>query len=615
MNAIAIADAFPQPTPPLQPANIYETAEALERHLGDPMDPDAPMSYRDIMALDEREEYPERHLELLHGWGLQRQFVPHEHGGMLDSYQRVLMLHRTVARRDITTATCGMLYSIGYSALLVGGSPAQKQRYGDLLLKGGKIAWGLSEQASGSDVIANGTTAVRTEKGYRINGWKWPIGYATRGDATMIYARTGEGAQPNAYTVFMFDKRDADRERYTHHQRERLFGLRGMDLSAIRFNDLELPESAVVGREGEGLEIVLKSAQLMRSGVIAASLGGLDTALRLALGFARERRLFGVLLSNNDVTRRQLCESFADLLIGEIQMMATSRALHLNPRQLNLWASVAKYQVPTMVERALQSLATVIGCRYYLREHFGYGMFQKMVRDAGMVSFVDGNTLVNLKVIALQMEMTFARLARAEGRVDPSVAASLARLFDPLGEVPPAGFSQLTVFSRGDDPILEGFADSLQRLSARIDEAGIDRPALQRALDLGEALLRRLRQLAEDTAADRRRIGREFNQSAEIFVLARRYALLHAAASCVHYAVYGAPRVGGALADLGWLACCLTRIEQQFDPQRALIGGEDAIRLSVTLHQLYEEHRAFGPVPYRLAGESRPLSAWRQLYA
>jgi alkylation response protein AidB-like acyl-CoA dehydrogenase len=615
MNATTIAHDPAPAAASLQTTNIYQTAEALERHLGDPMDPDSPMSYRDIMALDEREEYPERHLELLHSWGLQRQFVPHEHGGMLDSYQRVLMLHRTVARRDITTATCGMLYSIGYSALLVGGSEAQKRRYGDLLLKGGKIAWGLSEQASGSDVIGNATTAVRTANGYRINGCKWPIGYASRGDAIMIYARTGEGAQPNAFTVFMFDKRDADRECFTHMQRERLFGLRGMDLSSIRFNDLDLPESAVVGREGEGLEIVLKSAQLMRSGVIAASLGGLDTALRLALGFARERRLFGTVLAENDITRRQLCESFADLLIGEIQMMATSRALHLNPRQLNLWASVAKYQVPTMVERALQNLATVIGCRYYLRENFGYGVFQKMVRDAGMVSFVDGNTLVNLKVIALQMEMTFARIARNSGHIDERVGAELARLFDPLGEVPPAGFSQLTVFSRGDDPILEGFGDSLERLSALTAVDGIDRGALQRALDLGARLLRRVHQLAEDTASDRRRIGREFNQSADMFALARRYALLHAAASCVHYALYGAPQVGGAMADLAWLAPCLTRIEQQFDPQRTIIGAEDARCLSAIMHRLYEEHRAFGPVPYQLAGESRPLSAWRQLYA
>jgi len=613
MNAIAqlipptAADATPS-------SDIYQAVEALERHLGDPMDPNAPMSFREILSYDEREEYPEPHLELLYQWGMQNQLVPHEYGGQLDSYHRVLMLHRSLARRDVTTTVCSMLFSIGYSALLVAGSDRQKREYGDLLLKGGKISWSLSERENGSDVISNQTTATKIPGGYRIDGSKWPIGYATRGDAMMVYARTGDDARPDAYTAFIFDKRRVPRGSYTHLPRERLHGLRGMDLSGVAFNGLELPDDAVIGRPGEGLEIVLKSAQLMRSGVIAASLGGLDTALRLAIGFARERRLFGTLLSDNDLTRRQLCESFADLLIGEIQVMSTSRALHLNPKQLNLWASVAKYQVPTMVERAMNNLASVIGCRYYLRENFGYGVFQKMLRDVGMVSFVDGNTIVNLKVIALQMEMCFARISASGGRFDPADADALAALYDPYGVVPPAGFASLTVFSRGRDPILEGFRDSVERLSSMATMPGIDSASLQRALDIAEGLLRELQALIEDTARMRREIGREFNQSAEIFALGRRYALLHAAASCAHYAVYGAARVGGVMADLHWLAPCLSRIDQQFRPQTALIDPRDAHRLSATMHRLYEEQRAFAPVPYQLAGESRPLSAWNQFY-
>jgi alkylation response protein AidB-like acyl-CoA dehydrogenase len=593
---------------------VYETVEALERHLGDPMDPTARMSFKNIVTLDEREEHPDQHLELLHSFGLHTHFVPREYGGQLDSYQHMVMLYRSLARRDITLATCAMLFSIGYSACLVAGTEEQKQRLARFMLDGGKISWGLSERATGSDVIANETRAVRSGQGYRLTGSKWPIGNATRGDAMVVYARTGAGPQPDAYSLFLFDKRTQPRQHYTLLPRERLYGLRGMDLSGIEFKGCELPESARIGREGEGLEITLKAAQLMRSSVITIALGAADTALRLALGFACERHLFGQRLADVALSRRQLTEAFADIVIGEVQLIAASRALHLNPKQLNLWASIVKYQVPTMLERTMHSLAAVIGCRYYLREQFGYGMFQKMLRDIGIAGFVDGNTVVNLKVIALQMPLTFKRIAEHRGQVAPEVAQQLARLFDPLAAVPPANAASLTVFSRGEDPILEGLRHSLDSLDAMSASDGMDASAAGRAVCVGQRLWQRVEELSHHVERDQRRLGRDFNSSAEIFAYARQYALLHAAASCVHFAVYGVRHLPGAFADLHWLPCCLSRIEQQFAPFGAAMPATDLARLADTMHMLYEQNRAFSPVAYQYAGEMRPLSYWDQLH-
>src|SRR5205823_5328892 len=180
-------------------------------------------------------------------------------------------------------------------------------------------------------------------------------------------------------------------------------GLRGLDMSGIRLHGCFVPDPALIGGPGKGLEVALKSSQLVRTNITSIALGCADTALRTTLDFAVGRRIFDSRVVDIPYSRRQLVECFADLLIGEAVATGAVRGLQANPGQASITSSVAKYFVPTLLERTMGQLAVVLGARYYLRDDPRHGIFQKVLRDAPVATFADGNTVVNLKNVASQL--------------------------------------------------------------------------------------------------------------------------------------------------------------------------------------------------------------------
>src|SRR4029450_9223690 len=125
-------------------------------------------------------------------------------------------------------------------------------------------------------------------------------------------------------------------------------GLRGHDLSGVVFDGCRVPASAVIGRDGAGLTQTLKLLQITRTGVAALSLGTMDAAVRIALDYSHERRLYGQPIYALPIIRDYLVQAHLDSLIPECVAMPVMRALSVAPDRLSLWSSIAKYFVPVV---------------------------------------------------------------------------------------------------------------------------------------------------------------------------------------------------------------------------------------------------------------------------
>jgi alkylation response protein AidB-like acyl-CoA dehydrogenase len=163
----------------------------LEQYLGDPHAPASPMPFRRVLELDELDRYPHEFVDLLHRWGLYDWIVPVANGGKAVNVEDGFNLFRLVARRDPTSATAMVLTSLSYMPVWIAGNAEQRQHFADLVMGGGKMAWGLSERRHGSDILANEMSARPVDGGWVLNGEKWTIGNATVADVVMIHARTG----------------------------------------------------------------------------------------------------------------------------------------------------------------------------------------------------------------------------------------------------------------------------------------------------------------------------------------------------------------------------------------------------------------------------------------
>ncbi|MFD0528738.1 acyl-CoA dehydrogenase family protein [Kitasatospora arboriphila] len=175
-------------------------------------------------------------------------------------------------------------------------------------------------------------------------------------------------------------------------------------MSGIRVDGVFVPDSARIGAEGAGLEIALQTSQVARTLIGSIALSAVDTALRGTLDFTEHRVIFGRTVSDIPYSRRQLTECFADLMVADAVSLGAVRSLQLVPEQASVWSSVAKYLVPTMLERTMSQLNVVLGARFYLRDDPHHGIHQKMLRDLLVANFADGNTVVNLKNLALQSD-------------------------------------------------------------------------------------------------------------------------------------------------------------------------------------------------------------------
>jgi len=533
----------------------YRAAERIEAYLGDPADPATVFSYANCAALDEREEYPAEICRRLDDWGLADYYVPAEYGGRLDDYEQLLQLMRAVARRDLTVAIGHGKTYLGGVCVWVAGDRPQAERLAARVRAGAQVSLGLTERAHGSDLLAGQTAAEHDPVlgNYRITGEKWLINNATRGALLTLLARTAPGGGPRGFSVLLVDKRQLAPGGYQHLDKVRTLGIRGADISGITFRGAEVPDAALIGLPGTGLETVLKALQLTRTLCAALSLGAADHTLGLAVDFARGRRLYGRALIELPLTRTELSASAADLLIAECVGITASRAVHTLTGELSVVSAVAKYLLPTETDALIARLSRLLGARAYLKEVHARGMFQKVDRDHRIVGLFDGNTAVNLSSLINQ----FRGLARAHARGagDRDGAAAAFRLDAPL---PPFDPARLSLAARDGSGVLASLPDSLELLRAAAVPAAL--------LDSAERLAAQVDQAHAELARPRMRSAVPYVPPQD-FETARKYALCFAAAACLGLWVHNhrteAGRRGPAAPlwrDGVWLHAALDRL-------------------------------------------------------
>ncbi len=494
----------------------YEAVRDLEQYLGDPNDPTRPFSFSRSLACDEKDVYPQSAENAIRGWGAAEYLIPAALGGKLGDMEQALAVLRTIARRDVTVA-------VSFGANLLAALPV----------------W-IAGDASG----------------LRLTGEKWLISKARKARAVMVFARTLPKGGPRGFSLFLLDKQSLPQEQWTTLPAVTTVGLRGADISGLRFRRCSIPEGSLVGETGYAYETLHRTLTVTKVFCGALALGAADTALRIVVGFAVRRRLYGGSALNIPHVRAQLCGAFLDILVCECVAHAAARALGDPDEPSLFWSALVKYYVPTVVERVLQSLGVVLGARFFLREG-PEGYFQKIVRDASIVSVFEGNTAVNLGILASQLTrrpmVQPGSVADAQRRV-----RNLFSLFGDCASMTPAALSLRPL---GFNAVVAALPED--------DELETPLPGWQLGSSSAPRLIRaairrlkfRIRSWEESTLALVDQYdGHPHRQSTRLLDLVGDYCRFHAAASCWHVWRYCPPTTDEFLGRGDWLALCLRRL-------------------------------------------------------
>ncbi|MFF3724978.1 acyl-CoA dehydrogenase [Streptomyces erythrochromogenes] len=562
MTALLGDRAAAQPREDAVRARVAE----LEARFGDPTDPDNPVGYTALLEAD-RAAVPFAAGEaLLDDFRIAEEYVPRALGGRLDGMDTLVRIMRPVFRRDVGLAMGhGMTTFMAASDVWAAGSSRQRHWLAGLLRAGGKAAIAQHETAHSNDFVRSQVTARRSGDGYLISGGKPMVNNLERAGALVLFCRTDPAPGSGSHSVLLLEPGQLAGARAAVAARRTPVGLRGCRFAGVEFDDCPVPGSALLGPEGSGIRTALRSFQISRTVIAATAVAALDTSLRTAVRFDRERSggwQAGGGGRDGGRTGAALTNAFVNLLLYDALAVVATRALHLLPAETSVYSAALKYLLPRVLTETMYDLSIVLGSGFYTREG-ALGIFQKHVRDVPVLSLGHAGTVACQATVIPQMP----RLARSSWFVEDEAPAGLFRLHDDL---PPLRTERLSLACGRDS-----LSATMLAVGAGIDGDGPVERALRTLAHqlVGEFRDVRGRVLALEAA------GAQATARPAKFALMDRYALLLAAAAVL--GLWDQARHGPDpfLADPSWAAAALHRIARRLGTRVADLPAECETRI------------------------------------
>jgi acyl-CoA dehydrogenase len=242
--------------------------------------------------------------------------MPTEYGGAgLGVKEAAIMMHEVASHGGGMAATSSVHINLfGPHPIVVKGTPEQKARWVPRLISGeDQVAFGFTEPDAGLDTTRIKTFARKVDGGYLVKGQKVWTSTAQVANKIMLLTRTTryeDCAKPtDGITIFYTD---LDRAKIDVHLIPKM-GRKAVDSNAIFIDDLFIPESDRIGEEGKGFSYILHSLNPERILIAVEAIGIGQDALRRAANYARERKVFGRLIGQNQGIQHPLAERWAYL--------------------------------------------------------------------------------------------------------------------------------------------------------------------------------------------------------------------------------------------------------------------------------------------------------------
>ena len=240
---------------------------------------------RDEEARFDRELMYDRLAEL----GLTGIVFPEEYGGAGGDYISYSIAVEELSRVCASTVvTLSAHLSLGANPIYMFGTEAQKQKYLVPLAKGEKMgAFGLTESSAGSDAGGTTTTAVRDGNDWIINGAKIFITNAGAAETYVVMARSDQSAEKHrGISAYIIEK---DTPGFTFGKKEKKLGIRSSPTLELVFNNCRIPGENLLGPEGQGFKVAMKTLDGGRIGIASQALGIAQGALDAAIVFNKQR--------------------------------------------------------------------------------------------------------------------------------------------------------------------------------------------------------------------------------------------------------------------------------------------------------------------------------------
>lgn len=340
--------------------------------------------------MEETGDFPIELLKPMAEVGITGIITPTQYGGVGLNYVARSIVLEELGRVCGAMPMAMEVHHMACAAIYDFGSEDQKRQYLPLLAAGETMGcFAVTEPTGGSDLVGTRTAAQEKADKYILNGRKCFITNSHTSDFWVVIARTGEG--PKGLSAFIVDK---DTPGAKEGRKENKFGLRGANTGELVFDNCEVPKANLLGKEGGGLTVALKTiSETGRTGMAATALGILTAVYEEAGKFANERELYGKPISALQAIQFYMAEIYTQLEICRLLCYKANWLKDQNMRCDNETA-MAKYYTCEAATNAAKKAIEIHGSYGIMKEY----TVQRLFRDA-MVTIPAGGTAEVAKVV------------------------------------------------------------------------------------------------------------------------------------------------------------------------------------------------------------------------
>jgi len=343
--------------------------------------------------LDEKEEFPWDVMQALSQSDLFGLFIPEEYGGLGKGCLELCIAVEELSRACLGVCTTYAANALGTYPLLFYGNEEQKKKYLPDIAAGKRlVAFGLTEANAGSDAAGIQTTAQKDGSSYVLNGTKQWITNGGEAEIYTIIAMTDKAKGARGASAFIVEK---DTPGFTFGKKEKKMGIRASSTRELVFDDCRIPKENIIGKEGLGFIIAMKTLDNARAGVGAQGVGVAQGAFEEAVKFARQRIQFGHPIISFQAVQHMLADMATEIEAARSLVYSVARHVDSGAKEISKESAMAKVFATDVAMKVTTNAVQVMGGSGYMREY----PVEKMMRDAKILQIYEGTNQIQRNVI------------------------------------------------------------------------------------------------------------------------------------------------------------------------------------------------------------------------
>ena len=346
---------------------------------------------------DETQEFPWDMVKVFAQADLFGLWIPEEYGGMGGG-----VFEMSIGVEELSKACGGISLALAGTALgsfpiIVAGTDEQKQKYLPRIASGKSLAaFGLTEAEAGSDAGGVRTTAVLDGDEYVLNGTKQWITNGGEAEINTVIAITDKAKGARGASAFIVEKGTPG---FEAGKKENKLGIRASATRELVFQDCRIPRENLLGKEGRGFMIAMRTLDLSRPGVAAQAVGIAAGALEEAVRYSRQRKQFGKPICAFQGLQFMLADMATQVEAARLLVYQAAKYIDSGAKNVSKISAMAKLHAGDTAMRVTTDAVQVFGGYGYMKEY----PVEKMMRDAKITQIYEGTNQIQREVIALNL--------------------------------------------------------------------------------------------------------------------------------------------------------------------------------------------------------------------